>query len=224
MYHKRIKYNKIQNDKQMKILPLAVFMVLLASCHSPSGNQQKAEETVHHKVLTDSAKKHLILEGSSISKQVTVTLQKNLKAAIKKQGIEGAIEFCHGKAMHLTDSVAKAHHVTIRRAAKKYRNPFNQTSEFESNLYKQYILDWLSNKPLQPQVIQNKKGEPVYYSTIMLNKKVCLQCHGFPGKDMPAEREAKIKDHYPHDLATGFKFGEPRGMWVITFPNSQVPE
>jgi len=208
----------------MKILSLVVLMLSLAACHSPSGNKKQIKEVPRHNVLTESAKKHLVLEGASISKQVAVTLQKNLKKAIAKQGIEGAIEFCHGKAMHLTDSVARAHHVTIRRSAKKYRNPFNQTSEFESNLYKQYILEWLSNKPLKPQIIQNEKGEPVYYSTIMLNKKVCLQCHGFPGKGMPLEREAKIKEYYPHDLAIDFKFGEPRGMWVITFPKGSVTE
>jgi len=202
----------------MKILYLVVLMLSLAACHSPSTNKQQTKENQQHKTLTESVKKHLILEGASISKQLAITLQKNLKSAIAKQSIGGAIEFCHGKAMHLTDSVAQAHHVTIRRSAKKYRNPFNQTSEFESDLYKKYILEWLSNKPLKPQIIQNEKGEPVYYSTIMLNKKVCLQCHGFSGKDMPSEREAKIKKYYPHDLAIDFKFGQPRGMWVITFP------
>ena len=209
----------------MKILSLVVLILSLAACHSPSHkNNQQTNSKPKHEALTESAKKHLILEGSSISKQVAVTLQKNLKKAIAKQGIDDAIEFCHGKAMHLTDSVARAHHVTIRRSAKKYRNPINQTSQFESNLYKQYILEWLSNKPLKPQVIQNEKGEPVYYSTIMLNKEVCLQCHGFPGKDMPAAREAKIKEYYPHDLATDFKYGQPRGIWVITFPNNRIIE
>ena len=208
----------------MKPLYLALLILTLAACQSPSTNKQQTKKNQQPKALTVSAKKHLILEGSSISKQVVLTLQKNLKSAIAKQSIEGAIEFCHGKAMHLTDSVAQAHHVTIRRSAKKYRNPHNQPSELESNIYKQYILEWLSNKPLKPQIIQNDKGEPVYYNAIMLNKKVCLKCHGFPGKDMPQEREAKIKEHYPHDLAINFKYGEPRGMWIITFPKESVTD
>ncbi len=207
----------------MKVIYLFIFLLALTACHNTSTNdKQQPKEKTEQKNLSDSQKEHLIIKGSAISKQVAVTLQKNLKYAISTQGIDGAIEFCHGKAMHLTDSVARANHVSIRRAAKKYRNPFNTTSQFESDLYKQYILEWLSNKPLKPQIVQNEKGEPVYYSTIMLNKKVCLQCHGTPGKDMPAEREAKIKEYYPNDLATNFKFGQPRGMWVITFANNKV--
>ncbi len=205
----------------MKIIYLFVFVLALTACQNTSTNdKQQSKEKIAQKSLSNSEKEHLIIKGSAISKQVVVTLQKNLKHAISTHGIEGAIEFCHGKAMHLTDSVAQANNVTIRRVAKKYRNPFNKTSQFESDLYKQYILEWLSNKPLKPQIIQNKKGEPVYYSTIMLNKKVCLKCHGTPGKDMPTEREAKIKEYYTNDLATNFRLGEPRGMWVITFLNN----
>jgi len=203
----------------MKIIYILTFVLALTACNTTSTkNKQESKKRTENKVLTDSKRKHLIIEGSSISKLVGVTLQKNLKNAISKHGLTGAIEFCHGKAIQLTDSVAQTHHVTIRRAAKKYRNPINQTSHFESNLYKQYILDWLSNKPLEPKIIQDKNGNFVYYSVIMLNKKVCLQCHGFPGKDMPQEHEKMIKKYYPTDLATDFKFGEPRGMWVITFP------
>ncbi len=203
----------------MKNIYLLIFLITFAACNAPSTKNNQNQKKI---VLTEAAKKHLIIEGESLSKQVAVVLQKNLKSAIKNHGIDGAIGFCHGKAISLTDSVAKAHHVTIRRSAKKFRNPFNETSKLESDVYKQYVLDWLGNKPLKPQIIVDKNGRPVYYGLIKLNKKVCLQCHGLPGKDMPVEREKRIKQLYPGDKAVNFKFGQPRGMWVITFPEYKV--
>ena len=208
------------------IITLLIFMMAFTACNTTSHKKEKVATSkptpVQNIVLNDSVKKSLILKGSSISKQVVSVLQKNLKSAIKKEGIDHAIDFCHNRATLLTDSMSAALGVKVKRVAKKYRNSFNETSPKESDLYKQFIIDWLDRKPLTPKIIPDEKGHPVYYSMIKINNNVCLKCHGTPGKEMPVEREAKIKEYYPTDKAINFKYAEPRGMWVITFPEYKV--
>jgi len=217
---------KINNTMYSKIITLFVLLFAISACDSTSNKKKAAtnddKTSVQNIVLNDSVKKVLILKGSSISKQVVSVLQKNLKSAIKKEGIDHAIDFCHNRAMLLTDSMSVALGVKVKRVAKKYRNSFNETSPVESDLYKSYIIDWLEKKPLTPKIIPDENGHPVYYSVIKINNRVCLKCHGTPGNEMPVERETKIKEYYPTDKAINFKYAEPRGMWVITFPEYKV--
>ena len=209
-----------------KIITLFILVMAFTACNTTSHKKENTATnqatSIKNIVLNDSVRKSLVLKGSSISKQVVSVLQKNLKSAIKKEGIDHAIDFCHNRAMLLTDSMSTALGVKVKRVAKKYRNSFNETSPKESELYKQFIIDWLDRKPLTPKIIPDENGHPVYYSMIKINKEVCLKCHGTPGKEMPFEREAKIKEYYPTDKATNFKYAEPRGMWVITFPEYKV--
>jgi len=208
---------------KLKIIAFAVMLIALSACN-PTGQKEKSNsnpgtETI---VLNDSVKKKLIIKGSAISKQVVAVLQKNLKHAIKTDGIDHAIDFCHNRAAFLTDSVSQALGVKVKRVAKKYRNPSNETNKKESDIYKQFIIDWLSKVPVRPTIIPDKDGHPVYYSIIKINKTVCLKCHGTVGKDMTQERVEKIKKYYPNDKAIDFEYAEPRGMWVITFPEYKV--
>jgi hypothetical protein len=45
----------------------------------------------------------------------------------------------------------------------------------------------------------------------------CLQCHGQPGTDINEATMAQIKNLYPEDHATGYKLGDVRGLWKVTF-------
>jgi len=46
----------------------------------------------------------------------------------------------------------------------------------------------------------------------------CLGCHGTEGGDINAKTLKIIKQKYPEDKATGYKEGDLRGWWKITFP------
>ena len=49
----------------------------------------------------------------------------------------------------------------------------------------------------------------------------CLQCHGTPNQDIAPETLAAIQKLYPDDKATGFKLGDLRGLWRVTFLNQK---
>ncbi len=207
-------------------LLVAAFAVLFVSCSpSSNGRQQKQTEVLHPKTKV---KVQYVVESDSLLRALRTTAHKaaqitsrvlgeRLHIAMRKKGAEYAVNFCSTEAMRLTDSVSNALGLTIRRLAKKYRNPKNETLGLDSLIFKHYILRWLSRQRLKAIILPDSHGHPVYYHPIKV-KHFCLTCHGEPGKTMDANLAEKIKKQYPHDEATGFKEGQLRGMWSITFP------
>jgi hypothetical protein len=59
-------------------------------------------------------------------------------------------------------------------------------------------------------------GDRHFYAPIIVQKK-CLTCHGEVGVDVTKKSDSIIESYYPKDLATGFKEGDLRGIWSITF-------
>jgi len=179
------------------------------------------EGTYEYIVLDDSLKKELIKKGAKIAKLTASHLQKTLKNAIKEDGLEYAIEICNIDALNLTDSISKSESVQIKRLAKKYRNPVNETDSAESELFKSYILEWLGGRQLNPKIIPDDNGHPVYYNPIYVDK-LCLNCHGEIGTNIESKLAKLINELYPDDKATNFKQGQLRGMWSITFTKYKV--
>ena len=204
---------------------LVILALFIYSCKDTVNKTTKSSDNKTDKVAyiyqNDKETSAIRNKGASIVKQAELSLKHALEQAIKSGGPENAIDFCNQKALHLTDSIAKLNNVTIKRLAKKYRNPVNETNNIESNIYKQYVIDWLaSNKP-EPRIAINSNGNPVYYKPIYIKKK-CLTCHGIRNKTMPDNIADKISKLYPNDKAINFKEGYPRGMWAITFPNIKL--
>ncbi len=196
-------------------------IILVMSCTSNEKDNSKENISddgvrVSYIFQNDSQSKDLKKRGAIITKLSTVALGKALKKAIKEGGLEYALDFCHHEAIKITDSLAKSDGVIIKRLAKKNRNPKNSMNAVESKIYKQYIMEWLTNKTLIPKLAINENGNPVYYKPIILNKN-CLVCHGKPEENIPKNITNKIAELYPNDKAINFNDGHPRGMWSITF-------
>ena len=158
------------------------------------------------------------VEGPKITAEAFAKLSGTLGEAMAKGGPAGALNMCSEKAPQIAKEVAAAHGVTLRRATHKPRNPKNAADETE----KQILADFakaISNKAAPtPKVITNTDGSKSFVAPIMLGNPLCLQCHGTPGKDIAPETLAAIQKLYPDDEATGFKLGDLRGLWRITFP------
>jgi hypothetical protein len=201
------------------VIGILVSVLFFSACSNQQTQQNNEKKTaeINRIQLTDSVKNALIQRGDNIAKHAQAAFQTKLKKAIKSGGKEYAISFCNTKAMQITDSVSSNQNVQIRRLAKKYRNPLNETNEIESEIYKTYILEWLKRETLYPKIIANEQGHPVYYRPIGIQP-VCLNCHGKLGKDIPSSLAEKIAALYPGDKAIDFNKGELRGMWAITFP------
>jgi hypothetical protein len=215
----------------LKMLAITAFSIILAGCFNQSEdskNEQNVQKDTqlyngptNYLQLNDSLSKALINQGNSIAQKAGLSLQKALKAAINEGGLEYAIQFCNVEALPITDSVSESESVEIKRLAKKYRNTLNKTDSVESEIYKTYILDWLSGKPLKPSIMADENHHPVYYNPIYVGA-LCLNCHGEVGTNINPDLAATISKLYPDDKATNFKQGQLRGMWAITFNGIKV--
>ncbi len=205
---------------------IVVSILVITSCNSNDTNEDTKKEEkkdvkvsyIHQNDQTSDAIKH---QGARIVKQTEVALGTALKKAMAEDGPEYAIQFCNHEAMPLTDSISKAEGVTIRRIAKKNRNPKNETNDVESKVFKQYIMEYLAGVTLKPRIASDAQGHPVYYKPIITNN-MCLTCHGKPGETMTHDIAKKIKELYPNDKAINFESGHPRGMWAITFTKLNI--
>ncbi len=203
---------------------LGIFLsIFIAGCISQDSKKENTQisESETYLALNDSLQTALINKGNEIARLTTISLQRSLQEAIKKGGLEYAISFCNTEAIPLTDSVSKTESVNIKRLAKKYRNPLNETNDAESELFKSYIIEWLGGQQLKPKIIPNQENHPVYYNPIYVGT-LCLKCHGDVGKNINEELATTIRNLYPEDKATNFKNGQLRGMWAITFTELKV--
>lgn len=215
----------------MKYWLLSSFTIIILILSGCNNNSEKREDTkvkelkkspqVFYINKNDKNSKALLLKGAKIAKITQIEIGKHLTNSINNKGVEAALNYCHTKAMHITDSISNAEGVIIKRLAKKNRNPINEMSDNETIIYKQFILEWLNNKPLDSKLAIDNNGHPVYYKPMFITKN-CLQCHGSIDNDISAASQNFIANKYPHDKAVDFKNGQPRGMWAITFTDINV--
>ena len=197
----------IKNASGMKNLTdllLIAIAIFVASC----GSQQQKVAEPYQSIDTFA----LLQKGDTISVQVQKVLLSNVMQAIKTGGQEYAIAFCNVRAMPLTESLAKANNCMIQRVSDKYRNPANKLTEYDKEMWKQ-----LSSSTAVNPILVAENGQMVFYKPIKIAIPACLTCHGTAGKEMDTKTLEILKQKYPDDLATGYKEGDLRGLWKITF-------
>lgn len=159
----------------------------------------------------------VIKTGQEVSKTLLQTLGKNLKKHMKAGGPIAAAEFCTTKAYALTESVDTKYgkDVAVKRISLKERNPANMPQGEEK-----IILESLDNLQkngvtLPPYLVERVNKETYkFYKPLLINKQVCLKCHGNISENQKLSQY--LSKTYPHDRATGYSMGDLRGVIVVT--------
>jgi hypothetical protein len=177
---------------------------------------QACDSTPKIHPLSQTEKDRYMRDGKNITLVTFSALSSRLGKAIQEQGIQGAVSYCNVAALPLTDSLAALNHVEIKRTSLQLRNPENAPTEAEKNMLLAFDAQEKAGTELQPvvQAISNEKAS--FFAPIRMMD-VCQKCHGTIGETMDEADYASIKTLYPDDKATGFKTGDLRGMWSITF-------
>jgi hypothetical protein len=132
-------------------------------------------------------------------------------------GIQHAIGYCNTNALDITDSLSALYGAGLRRTSDRYRNELNKPDSAEAAIIDDYRTRLAEGMDLKPILLEDQ-GKPVrFYAPILVRAPLCLSCHGEPGNTMIAEDADYLKAGYPDDRATGYKLGELRGLWVVTF-------
>lgn len=153
--------------------------------------------------------------GLEYAMSTKAILGKNLMGQIQKNGTEAAMDFCHVKAIPLTDSMAKVHNANIKRVTDKPRNKDNQANKEELEYIAHFKSVVASNEEPDAIVIENENDVRFYYP--ITTNAMCLQCHGKPTESITPKTLLTLKERYPNDKAIGYSLNEVRGIWSIKF-------
>ena len=160
--------------------------------------------------------KDVIEKGKQATQLLMKTLGSNMKKNLKKGGAMQALDFCSQEAYTLTQSVNEKlpKGVSVKRISQNNRSPLNQPSDDE-NLVLETLHAMQKEKKSLPKfvVIQSDEHTYKFYKPLVINKGVCLKCHGDISNTQLANEIAK---RYPNDKATGYKMGDLRGAVVTT--------
>ena len=171
-------------------------------------------------VLSPEEKQAYIDKAKSVAKNAFTIFSGHLKTLFAEKKPEEALEFCHDNALKITDSLAKAAGVEIKRTSYRLRNPKNKPTPQEEKVMEIYRKRILKNLKPEPYFHYDNHGYPHVYIPIMVQQK-CLICHGDPNKDIPDNINNKLAKLYPNDKAIFFKVGDLRGIWSIKFPKNK---
>jgi hypothetical protein len=183
---------------------LFIVLVLLSSCKDKVPQLSSEEVQTYKKI------------GDNTVQTAFSTLLGQVKGQLKKGGVDEAIPYCKENASSIMKVISKEYHVKIKRTTNKLRNPDNHPNARESEILNQYLK--LSDQMKEPTTIveRGEDGKIHYYAPIKIQKK-CLLCHGEQGTSLNQVADSIIKKLYPKDMATGYKEGDLRGIWSITF-------
>ncbi len=134
--------------------------------------------------------------------------KKNLKQALLaglEKGPINAISVCQVEAPELA-AAASTSVARVGRTSRKLRNPDNAPKPWMQPLLDRYEADPGDRKPAVVAIDDQTVGyvEPIYLQPL------CVTCHG---STLSPELEAKLKELYPQDQATGYDAGDLRGVF-----------
>ncbi|MCK5776111.1 MAG: DUF3365 domain-containing protein [Bacteroidales bacterium] len=198
---------------------LFIGLFLFLSCN----NSSESDKTKDSRVKTDQEdvkdhtdnKKDLtpLEQGLNFAMQTQKVLAQNLMNEIKTQGTVSALTFCSAKAITLTDSMALALNVHIKRVSDKPRNPNNKANKQELAYITKSKELLAKGEEIKPEMTE-VHGKMLGYYPIVINK-VCMQCHGNQGAEVLPETLLQINKLYPNDKGIDYKINELRGIWVV---------
>jgi hypothetical protein len=193
-------------------LIVPVLLLLLAACQNTTQKQENEQETTEEKVSQVPEKENeQITRGNAAVKAVFASLSSELKAALQREGVPGAVQYCNTRALPITDSVSQALGVSVQRVTNQPRNAQNKLTEADEAAWAHFA----ATKPaVKPAGILDDSN--VFYKPIFVQP-LCLNCHGTPGKDLMEENYAAIKELYPEDKAINYSMGDLRGLWKVSF-------
>ncbi len=160
--------------------------------------------------------------GPKIIAEAFGRLSAALAEAVAQGGPAGALGVCREQAPVIAESVGKEHGVTLRRAAIRFRNPKNAADESETAALATFAAALAAQQVPQALTLADADGGTSFIAPILLANALCLQCHGTPGVDIAPGTLEAIRRLYPEDQATGFKLGDLRGLWRVSFPARSV--
>ncbi len=157
-----------------------------------------------------------LAQSRNVSQQLGEQLKSKLIDAMQAGGPENALLICKHEAIKVSTENSKQNNLEVGRTSLKLRNFSNQADDWEIKQltwFKSQKLAGSDIKSLEVNEITEENGKNIFrYMKAIPIQEPCLVCHG---KTLAPSIEAKIKNLYPQDQATGYELGEIRGAFTV---------
>jgi len=163
----------------------------------------------------------MLAEARSVATAIPPKLLEVLAEEIAKSGPENAIGVCREKAPAMAKAASEKSGWAIRRVSLKNRNPKAVPDAWEKTVLEDFDRRVAAGE--KPATLEKGEtvtvdGKPMYrYMKALPTQELCVQCHG-PSDKISSGVQAKLKELYPDDKATGFSVGAIRGAITIKKP------
>jgi hypothetical protein len=192
----------MEND--MKMTSLLLLATVLVAMPAAANDVEKRVEASRNSV-----------------KEFQAKLQQELQAAIKDGGPINAIAVCNKRAPEIAADISKKNGWQVGRTSLKLRNPNSAPDAWEQKVLQ--LFETRKKAGENPAAIDfyevvdsGGKKEFRFMKAIPIPEGApCLNCHG---QNIDPQVQAKLKELYPKDQATGFKTGDLRGAFTIRQP------
>lgn len=163
--------------------------------------------TTPARVITSEAQ--WIQESRMAAKDFAMRLRTRLQAGLQ-QGAVAAIEICHREASDIASEVGAKHERRVSRSSSRVRNAENSPDQLDQKIIVNFQDRLAAGESIANiEFIEDRGMAGKIFAKPLVMDAVCLMCHG---DNMPSDVAVVIKTYYPKDEATGFKFGELRGI------------
>ncbi|MEW6165800.1 MAG: DUF3365 domain-containing protein [Pseudomonadota bacterium] len=162
--------------------------------------------------FADEAK--LAEEARGLPAKMVPKLLEVLTEEIDKGGHAGAISVCREKAPAMAKALSEKTGWSIRRVSLKNRNPKAVPDAWEQAVLEDFERRLAAGE--NPATLDRSEvvaidGQKTFrYMKALPTQELCLNCHGTPDK-VSADVQAKLKELYPDDKATGYGLKQIRG-------------
>jgi hypothetical protein len=162
-----------------------------------------------------------LAEMKEVASSMPPKMIKVLNDEIEKSGIVNAISVCREKAPAMAKATSEAKNMQIRRVSLRNRSPKAVPDAWERQVLEDFDKRAEAGETprtleVSKEFVENDK-RVVRYMKALPTQAECLACHGTE-KHINEDVQAKIKELYPDDKATGFRPGQIRG--AITMKKS----
>lgn len=151
-------------------------------------------------------------------KEFAGALQMELKTAMKAGGPVAAIAVCNTRTLPISEEVSASHDMAISRVSLKNRNSANVPNEWQKAVLEGFESQKAAGENVKTLVWSETVSvgdvEEFRFMKAIPTGAVCLACHG---ENISPEVEQQLSVLYPEDRATGFREGDIRGAFVVTW-------
>lgn len=162
-----------------------------------------------------------VAESRALVQAFGARLKGELKKGLEQGGPVAAVEICKDVAPQIASELSRQSGARVMRVSRRYRNPGNAPADWQVRVLEDFeSRAAAAEKPARLEYfVTGQDGRDRYMSAIRVDG-VCLACHG---ETLAQTLQERIDAEYPHDKATGYRSGDVRGAFSVSWPAADPP-